>query len=508
MKHNKFTKLDSFFKARLGQDKIMREDWNTPDDALLDGVWASLDSKEKKKPFGYYWIGIALFLLIGIVGIKYHFSKVASLNDQITSLEAIALEKIHDNKKVEQKDLASEAVTTNEAIIERETSEVIKPSPPKKVVSNPTLASNQTIGLVENERLRNIKSSNDYKVNNNNNSTLEIPTNLDQTPSYVSRNETSNQREELLTSTKSGTSILELVEVINLPVNNLKGLAIKDKTPIVNTSLEPYTPLEIKNESVSGKTAIYATVGSLFTNYKMVNSDPTSVRLLGYDKVKKGWTVGLGVNHEIKKNTLVSIDLGYKKISNWSQYNDQLVYDKDNEYSNQAGDIMYDDALRISTTMGSFDDRVIMNMAGADMEEGDIMNNTTEINQSLHVISLGLGLEQRLINSNRFRLGVFATVGVNKIVSWSQTLDTKISINPSKEFNFSFVEDDTDKTCSLFYDASIGIRTGFVLNDNWSLNLSGAFNGSLNPINNYNLDTDPQTYIRGFQSNVGLMYSF
>jgi opacity protein-like surface antigen len=499
---NKYDDLDNLFRSRLTNESPSKSEWNVPPDSILEQVQNQLSkSNRKKRKTIFLWIFAALFF-ISLIGFQLHTSlKVDRLSQAIN----------YDKKQIIESNIAEEKNVSE--IKSRNSSDLetgISKSETHLAQEKSNLAGIGTMGGIElqsskaklNENSSEKNVSNLIKGERSSDGIMEntkiFNGNNDLLKDMVSISNAESQKNVIADSERLNYSF------VKLPLLGIREFVYaRDKEPV-------YFKVDESNEEHLLKRKFEGYVFSTLTmsSFRMTNIENNDFSLTKYDNNYLGYQLGAGLKINLIKNLQLNSSLSWSRLNNKSLFKDDMAYKLANESLNAQGEKMYDTNLNVESPMGSFSAEVRFGVADQQIEENDLLNNTTEINQHFNLINLSLGLDYTFLNSGKFQLLISSGLTGNYLYELNQEMDTKVVFTDKILMDNSFTSNNMDEIDPYFLSIYGNLGMRFNMSERLYFQLSGGWENALGALRTTKSASPSSTFLNHVKSQVHIAYRF
>ncbi len=494
-KENKHNDIDSFFRSRMLNENIDKNEWNVPSDDLFDNAIKSIEQNDKQRTpwFKLRWL-LASFLFILFAGLGILIinqqNEVNTLTQQLNDLnkslqQKKAIEKEYDH--LGSNDLKALDIETT-----------IEAEDLNEIVSNEITGKNKKTKLLAGSFSNKVKfaepsNSSFSKVleeskqfNTDNFAGVPVP----QMPKF-----TLEKNQSLLSVLTKNNSIAHSQPVGSLGLTNLNYERIFENKTI--------QLVEKNTEQTKWSAFVYA--GHSLSSFDMRGSGISNVDLTEYDQFYGGWQFAGGVSYDLNKKNFLKFDITYNRTQNHSLYQSVESYDSSNEFINVNGETIYRSDMTIQTPLGIIYDQMEMDVTGQTLSNGEQMTNKTHIHQRLNFLSLNAEISHRLYQLNQFELLVSVGLSLNRMMNCNQ--DLEISMYHDQDMmgsqNYSYQSIENIRT--YFAGSHLGINARKSFANRTFIQIGANYNRFLNSLNQ---SGDNQTFLHGFSGSLVMGYKF
>ena len=271
--------------------------------------------------------------------------------------------------------------------------------------------------------------------------------------------------------------------------------------PALNTVDEDLDEVE------SSPLSAYVFVGSQLSSYRMTGPKMTSSKLKNYDNLYAGIQVGGGLEKGLSDRWTAFGDLSYQKVNNTSYYSEAMTYEKDKEVFGADGQCTYTMDYQVETPMGVQSRSISMDMTNVSINDQELIQNVSDIEHSLDVVSSSIGLRYRVLGNGKWGLNLFSAISGNYIVGIQEDMKTKIYYQTLMVMEKDAVNTSFNGVNRFYASISGGLDLSYRLSDHFRLGVNGGYDHSLNSLRRVD-NGGPKTYLSNVRSSLNLAYHF
>lgn len=504
---NKYNPVDKFFQSQMKKAEKLDEGWTMPDDSILQGAFDVMDaedernSKDRKKLI--FWIG-GLGVL-AIFGLIFSYSTNSPSITKQESQPTIAVEQSLIANKTEESSTTD--IQPEEIIAEQIASEIKKESRAKNLNTPSTVIKSEEVVLLNSKELiaegsTSLSESKISETRSTTNTKTPIAKSIDNQVASIKGNTS------LLNLAKTkASSGFELNPAHILLLDKLSPRTISFETEAYSF-VQPNTDINHSSQGLKDNWSMFVSGGHFLSNLSMTNGQLNSDVLSDYDRFYSGWQLNTGMLYQLSQNTNVGLELGLYKAINHSLYENAMIYNTANEYTNGDGEVVYSTKMNVRTPMGDFEEDMTMKVKSGEMQDGDVMDTKTNIDQRITFVSLNAVVNQQLFTRNNFKLILTAGIGLNRIVSNSSEMDMHMYSKGVEMDSYVFTNSNNQDLNAYFSSARLGLSLQKDLSEHMFIQFGASVTRSLNSIATPSLDPNSRTYLQGFSNNLLLGFRF
>jgi len=523
MSESNKNELDKLFQTRLSNDTPADNGWNVPPIDLFDNAMDALEPKEKdRKPlwlpflFGSLMIGGMIYMFV------YNHKMFDKLDTKIENLQSQTIEKntqkvnegnspTFNNINAEQQNLNEEAILTNDKgqqLFNHTLSKNTKNS--QQNVVTPKLSSKVASPVNSNKQRTQVINYTDdlfeQSIFNNN----TVTGSFNSLP-LLSSNENSAQNNAQAFSSTAQNTIADFSTVLlNKDITPIQSLGsdLLGETlafPLLHNAADV---LDVQISDKQNRFTPYLLMGTHLSSFTMSGENMENASLTKYDQNCLGYQFGIGLMQQLSSKWSLDYGISYRNIINHSIYNDQTNYSKSNEYINDYGSLMYADEMTIVTPTGIYVDNMSMPVSEQEMQDGDVLENTTNTKQVFHTLNASLGINYAPIRVGNFALSLNTGASINRILNAQQDMDMEVSFKGKVMASDTYKIEPNFNGNHMFYTGFIGFRLDYQVTDKIALMLDNRFERSLNSLNTIQSANAPSTILHSLNTGLKIGYWF
>ncbi|NNL92297.1 MAG: hypothetical protein HKO66_08705 [Saprospiraceae bacterium] len=489
--------LNAFFKSKLENAKPDENMWNVPPDFVFDNAVSKINSQEPKRKPAYWRWALLLLLLIGLLS------------------SVFMLVKSNNNYKAANARLQSALSTKDQKIISLE-NELFEKTSAITAAETKIEFSNQTIEKLQDEvdAKRNVALKNNQQQiqRKANQTSIESKFNKRNNQSIVANN---NEIISISTS-KDDIAQNDLInnnrspEIASIPkILSKTNFILANEREVNLNGLDFITLSNSKNDLVDEVFKYGFFLNQNYSSLAMENIPSQSVsNLTKYDNHYSG----LGFKFQAEKTVSSKVDmrfaLAYQNIQNRSHLDKSNLYDPQNEIDMGNGQMAYNLDVIIDTPFGEVGTQTNFAVDPTLVAPNDEIRQETNTTQSLNIVSLTVGPKYNFIKSDKWAFFAAANLGFNRILHYNNQMQTSLVLHDLKMADFESKPPLIKDINKNYLSAAIGLGFGLYLTDNLQFVFDGQYGQSLNSLRVPKNSSGPLTYLKQWQTQVGLNYIF
>lgn len=512
MGKNQYTEIDKLFRSKLGSEAVSPGAWNEPTDDMFLAAMEQVNKPPEKsnKRRRLFW-PFLLIPFVGLLGVTISNAlKVDELRSTISEMKSselvssTPLVSIAENNRT--KEITNETILSNYTETQHNNNDKLASTNNKAVKSKSTLL----VGQSNN-------SSNFKSIDNN----IVPPTYINKAtatnnagpaenmtfPLFSTKEDLSIEKSNTKPSLVKVTPNKELLGMNLLPGKN--GLLNIVERNAIALSLETDPFVKETVEAKNNKFALFAFMNINLNTLRISGLETNGYSLTDFDKSYVGYEYGVGALQNINNRFGISYSLSHSEVINHSLFEGQTMFDESNMSVGTNGETSYLLDTEVETPMGAFSLRQSVPMSDVQIQDQTMMDQTTNIRQSLKFISLGIQPRVNLWSNNNLSLFAEAGVNVNYLVSFDQDLEIEMHHGGNMMMQKSMYDNSMTTLNRLTLAASAGIGVNYSFGEHLfsSIRLGGS--RSLNPISQQNnTGGDINTYIDNLGVSISAGYKF
>lgn len=495
MKNHSQDDFNKFVKSTLEDNAPAENGWNVAPQFVFDNAMNELDEKRNKKNRSFVFF--TLFLLGGFLAtslIFYTSRYIDSVESKVDSLEQTIAEYEDDgsikSQKIESSNEIIEAAKQDLDIVNAKSEAIIE----KQTLSTSLNTKQKSLNTQTISREAIVENSTN-KINVVQDFNLSVP--------FKSKVQNTIKKKSII-SPIQGKSLIKLESIQAIAFDDFYYLRNVDLNQEISTIDKEDLP-SISKWSLS----LLATQNHTCMSMENVSADP-NMTLTEYDKRYAG--VGLALNLNYSLNSFLDFNLigSFSSYNSESLFNHRANYDLSKEMQHTDGSSSYDAEVYIMTPIGAYSTTANFGVEANQHTSSDIVVNETSIQQSLMVLTSGIGLTGYLPLNEKINFFASSAILSNHIINTKNQFATKMSMddkemaslemNPSKE--------DMTSMSNQYFSWNISAGLEYNLNSKFSLSLSTNRNNSFTNIHHLNNTNLPNTYIHNVGINFGTKIKF
>ena len=486
--------LYRFIRSVLRRAERSASPWNTPPDSVFENAMVEIeairqDENKRRRRRSILLLALLVPLVLGAGMVWY----MVNLDDKIDTLET-RIESIHtaQNDKSDEAGQTSDpgdAGDQDQGIAQAGANDGQNIIRERTGVSNTT--ENKTTPYFNNNLNEAIPNASKSDVNGIKSTQSEQP-GLS-TTSAIRQDNMQTQavdREQFaltsLSSTWPGTEGFATSPDFNLD-DNVAGI------PVVEKARSRFFV------SVSGQ--------ANFSRLTMRDIPPGPPELAGYDKFYSGGGAEVMLGYRINARLSGVLGASYSHVRNQSQMTDAMLYDSALETTDPLGNPMYSTDCDLMTPMGTHLATLQFYTSGLNGNDGDMIRNSTDIEQKLSIWTTSLGVRYKLFTRDRFDLEVGGGGSFSYVSRANHVMHTSLFLEDQYVSTTDITTDWLDYQSHNFFSAYGEFVASYRLNSAWALSLTGRASHSLSSLLNTGTG-EPRTYLRQFTLGLGIAYTF
>ena len=444
--------INKIFQSKLTDTDSGDGYWNIPPDRVFDDAMIEVAAIGKARRNRRRRIGVLILLLIGLMSAGWLLNNhIDRLNARIIQLETqlaeqeIEISNPNDNRVIEENNLIEN--NTGGSIHLTETNSI-----PKENV-------NSTTNIIQRQQAPALTKIYTEKDLLNVHELMDVQDNA-----------------QALTSQIANVSNQDIITIGEIGARS-QSILYSSLIPEIGLAFSSYP--EIMKEDHSGNITL-ALIPTTYVSWaRMDNILPGSYALTKYGDLRSSYGVQLAGNFPIKNSLSITGGLAFSSIRNRSELSDQIEYDVNNQYSNNSGQQMYTSNIEIMTPLGMHENATSFDVSNFSLQDGSVIENRTQLDQSIRIISLQTGLRNSFRISDR--LSAFAGVGLSYSIIENYCSDMHMQLYDGADMidEFDIHTEDGSALNNNFFSLNGELGVNFSIGTNWGINLTGSYNRGL-----------------------------
>lgn len=503
----KYDELDKLFQSRLKDRNLDKEgtDWNLPPEGLFDTALSFAEDQPNEKPQKRNYtllVSLIIFLIFSLATIGWYIS--SDLNKEVSDIkEDVELLKQESGKELVQKSNSISSSTKNSfdqnSKIENKEIRNQQISTVQNSGSAASAISNEVGTLSKTSQQISSTGVPPTSLNANSRSASEVTTPQNNIQSFAPITVKNSQSFVPFSKKESQVKIQNMQNLFTsvLPFDiKRRSLAVEDKLS------------EVAEKKVGFNTGFYIEGGLVFTSLNMHSPTGLSDALTRYDNWYPGYQISLGAQLDLSDRWQLDKSIQFQSIRNESLYQDEFMYDSENEHVNINGDDIYRSNLVMASPMGAFNRSVDIPLKDMEMEDGDMIQNITEIDQSFNILSAKIGLSYKLFSEEKWQISAQANAALNYIVGFQQNSITRLYAKTDMLVEDNFSTSESEMIKPWFSTGGLALQARYYPASNWFIGLRGGFEHSFQSIKKTMTASPESTHINGIRAGLQLGYRF
>lgn len=518
MGKKQITEIDKLFLSKLGKDAISPAAWNEPTDDMVLAAMVQVNKPAKKSVSRkrlLFW-PLLLIPFLGLLG--FSISNALQVGELKSAINEMQSNEFAVAALPETTSSNEQTTVENDLVIESEIAKIDNRNENEISSTNnkPVKAKSTNSRATNNKGAINNTTPNLNRVNN-----VVPPTNNNFTPGMRNGGSAENiafpilSNKEVLENTTPHTQasleirtpVEEVIGFNQLPPKN--GLLNILERNAISLSLET-TPYEKEEVEVNNsKFALYGFM-NINSNFLRVSGlETNSYSLTDYDLSYRGYEYGVGALQNINKRFSIAYSLSHNEVVNHSLFESECIFNESNMVVGANGETSYLLDTNVATPLGDFSLRQSVPMEDVQIQDQSMMNQTTQIRQSLKFLSFGVQPRVNLWSNDNLSLFAEGGLNVNYLVSFDQNLELEMQHNGHTMMQKEMYDDSMTSLNRLTVGATAGLGLNYSFGDHLfsSIRLGGS--RSLNPISQQtNAGGEVDSYIDNLSLSISAGYKF
>lgn len=477
-------------------------EWNNPPEFVFEDAMASVNkinkSKKKRKSF---FIILGTLLIIASSALIHTQQRISGLEKEVHGLKESALAQENNSAPIgaatQQPQSSSEMMVTMAVeSIGDESIEKSQTSPEKfaKKATQPQAISKTNANDIALSPERN-------RIENPEKTATEALTAITSSANDVKPVTTEIAGTDPAISENTIDEILPIsVTKLNVHSSEISALALAER----NFDVPQFQKSQIKSAERGLVISLAArqNFSSLAMKGELNNSDQS---LSDYDRNYSAYGIRLSAAQQLHNKLSLIGSLGYDKYYNKSKAVSSLSYSKSNEVPMTNGLASYNMGTEVEAPLGTMLDEMAMIVDPNMMENGEIISHESEIEQTLVLYSLNVGLGYELLKRNRFRLSTNFSTGLNYNSTVKTTMSSEYLMHDKiMDDSYAYCEE-TPGTKKWLGTIALGLQASLNLKRGYSLNLGTGHTRSMTSVSTAD---NPQFFLSNWHNSLGISKTF
>lgn len=494
---SKIDPLEELMRSRLLDDKPADSSWNVPPDSVFEDAMKAIDAEknDRRKPFFIIFLASILIIAIGLLTYR--------LNQRITHLNT------------EFNELKSQAIGTEENIQNQQTKSITSGSISNEGTSQNT-SNTEEVSTLQTKSTNNTSTKNIRYKNNSNISTYNSSSLFINPPSSKILEDNVKQKNNLFAGNtsiiekekKNVSPIEKSLNRLNLVINKLatKQFLILSDHKIIDLPEEMSSLLhpikKLAKERDNSPISLFGFAGANFSSIHMTNMSDSKFSLTGYEEYCLGYQFGFGAEYQLKSRWSLNGNLSYTVAKNRSVYESDYKYDQNNEYTNNVGEVIYQDDIIIESPMHAMTENVSFKNSSSGPVHEEMMQTKVAFDQILHFANLNLGIDYTIHESDKTRISAGLGLRGQYLLSMKEDMDMQMYHDSHMMMEKTASHNSLENMNRALLAPYGKIGFDYKLNDRNSIKLTGNYYHPLTSIRQTDSEVDPSTYLKNIEFSV------
>jgi hypothetical protein len=446
---NKRSELEAFFQKHLNADSTDNMGWDNPPPRVLDGAFKTLDEVRRKKRF-MIWMWV-----FGGIGILAITSILVWNNNRLNNIDG-KLSRLIENQENRQS---------------------VKAQRSEQRDFNESYGNNLS---VEPSSIHQAPLTNNYSP-----IPSTIPVILENDVIASKSDSSSQNRKHQMNRAQDVNAPIANTTDTNRTNQTATDKVLPDSLAIVKGDIlvSDDPPSKVILTDRIYKNAWYIKMGVNSSSLTMSALVPLGDNLTKYDNWYPGYQVGVGLTRNIKPKAFsLNFDLNYQVIRNKSIFKNESAYSKSNESIDNSGQPIYNATFGLESPIGAYTNELSINLNNLSFNDGDRLNNSTNITNKFHITSAKIGIGYALFSNHNLKLKAHFALGVNYVLEMKQNMNYKMSNQNTILTSSKFNQVSTKQMNNMFGSTSFGFSLEHKFKDNRFGGISTGYTRSLQSI--------------------------
>lgn len=492
--------LNQFFRRKLGEDANEEGMWNVPPDFVFDNAMQKVSLPNKKQKRSKKWLLLLLIPFGFMSALFYNYQNnlhslenellgmsqlVKIQNEQIAKLEATVQNKVN----IEESEVTGATVKIIDDIEEKVVQ--LQPKESYFTSTNQVIQVNQVKPNTEaNEHLQ----SNSEKVSE--------PGSISDSNATLLHHNSVSDLKDISVSKLNKYASKERLESIG-KVNSLI-IGFDRSIPLYLAGIDNLGTDKLIDFDESIIYGFY--INQNHASLTMQNAVETC-ELDYYDSHYSGMGFQFITEKPISKKVSMQFGLGYQSINSRSEMNQVNYFDYDNAVEMPSGDMNYYMDLTVETPFGEVSSPTNFMVDGSTLDN-DVINQKTEIQQQLNVLSLNVGPKFNILKSKNLTFFANTSLGYNRVVHYKNDMTTALEMDAKEMTKFDSSPLKIKDINRNFMSIQGGLGMSLNLSDKTQFVVSANYSNSINSLRIASAKSDPTVYLKQWNTLMGLSVKF